>query len=806
MADLVTEVINKGIYNVVNGENIPQEAASDALGWITTDDAIELARGRVLHGLEKSYKSNQIQTQCNKSIPFGEDDQSGKYYKIAQQFGTLAEPDNATGDDLIQKCDGVILYKRPDTGTLLDTATITISIQADSSNNPSGTDLTSKTYTKQQWANIGTGFFQAIFSSQYELDRDAEYWIVVTTTNTDSSNHPNLGYRDTNIFADGILKFNSTATGWQTEIGDLAFHVLEESIVSGGISGHHVAYKVDGTPVHFKKAGTRIQYYDDNAESYIDIFGGLTATKDVSFADHTSLSGNSLFIGGQDGLWKISVANPQDYADVYVEANNFKGKILIDRSRMLLWDRAEDRTGLYGSKIGPQDGTVYTTVSSEAIGSSGDTTYSGVLAFKSGGSTRTCFGVTFTATYADGTELFTDDYSGNLTGDKGGTGTINYMTGLYEITFANTTTGAVTADYQWEDSTDGGIADFQKSSPRQAAEGFIFRQDKGGDAILNVFVQEGKYISIKERSSYELTLGDDDKTATNIPFRESIGMPNWKAGVSATDGIIFMNTANPEQPQLTILQRISTASILEPVSIGEQFAYYDYYWDKCWMEAYGDYIVFTGRTKNSDTNNRLFVFNPRLVSMDVIPYAVNTLQKASGVLYGGSSVNHSVSKIFNGFDDDGSSVENYWIGRDELFQSGFLKKIRRLRFNGLIGKDQSIKVYISYDNGSFEQVGTILGDGSYVDQTTTHAIGTAGIGTSTVGGGGAETASPFQIEMKLTRKPKFRTRKLKFEAQNIGYASIDKIVDVDIIEYENRLPSKYRLKQNVSLDGESVDQ
>lgn len=798
MAELVTEVLNKGIYNIVNSENIPQEAATDALGWISTDDAIELSRGRILHGLEKTYKSNQKQTLFNASIAVGEDDASGKYNRVAQKFRTIAE----AGGETKQKVDGVALYKRADTGELVDSDTVTFSIQADSSGSPSGTALISKSFTKAQWDNIGVGFFQATFASQYELDRETDYWIVAQTSSGDTSNHINLGYRDTDVYADGEIKFWSTGSGWVLEAGDLAFHVLEQTITEGGVTGHHVSYKVNGDPVFFKKAGTTIQYYDDNADAYFDVITGLTASKDVSAADHTSLAGNFVYFGGQDGLWKVCVSSPQDSTDMYLEANNFKGKILIDRSRMLLWDREADRTGLYGSKIDPQDGNVYTTVSAEAIGSSGSTTYTGVLAFKAGGDRRTCFGIVFT----DGTETFTDDYSGNLTGDLGGSGKINYMSGVYEVTFNSATTGAVTADYQWEDATDGGIADFQKSSPRVAGEGFVFRQDKGGDAILNVFVQEGKYISLKERSSYELTLGDDDETATNIPFRESIGMPNWKAGITSLDGVIFMNTANPDKPKLTILRRVSTASILEPVALAEQFDFSQYNWDKCWMETYNEYIVFTGKTKSADSNDLVFIYNPRLNSVDVVPFHVNTLVKSEGFLYAGSSVNHSVSRILNGFDDDGSVVENYWISRNEIFGTQNLKKIRRLQLRGKLSKEQAIKVYIQYDNDSFEHIGTILGDGSYVDREISYAVGTAGIGTATVGGNDAIVSSPFLIEMKFTRKPKFRGRSLKFEATGIGYASIDKITDYDVLEYENKLPAKYRLRQNVSLDGESVDQ
>jgi len=78
------------------------------------------------------------------------------------------------------------------------------------------------------------------------------------------------------------------------------------------------------------------------------------------------------------------------------------------------------------------------------------------------------YATTFTATLAnkpvkpgtvkvtDGYETFTDNGDGTLTGDKGGSGTINYVTGEISVTFASApASGAdITADYQWLDVFD----------------------------------------------------------------------------------------------------------------------------------------------------------------------------------------------------------------------------------------------------------------------------------------------------------------------------------------------------------------
>jgi len=78
-------------------------------------------------------------------------------------------------------------------------------------------------------------------------------------------------------------------------------------------------------------------------------------------------------------------------------------------------------------------------VASEAIGLAGTDNYTGTLAnfpLRIGD-----------LSFTDGTLLIEDDGDGTLSGD--GTGTIDYETGDYDVTFSGNTTGAVTADYDY---------------------------------------------------------------------------------------------------------------------------------------------------------------------------------------------------------------------------------------------------------------------------------------------------------------------------------------------------------------------
>jgi len=335
---------------------------------------------------------------------------------------------------------------------------------------------------------------------------------------------------------------------------------------------------------------------------------------------------------------------------MYDSTKNYKGKSIIVTSRMHMWDLPTDKTGHYGSYIDAQDSTVYTAVSGEAT-----TSLSGTLAFKAGDAKRTCFGVTLTITSSG--EVYTDNYNGVLTGSLGGTGTINYTSGAYTVS----NPGVGTVAYQWEMTNNKGVTDFTKSATRTAGQGFVFRQDEGGDAILAIVNNNGVYYSLKTNSTYALTIASTDTTATNIVFRRNMGIPFWRALVNTNKGIMFMDTANPEKPQLTILQPNAVGDNLEPATLAKQFDFSEYIWDACAMATYSEYIVFSGRTSDSGTNNKLFLYNVRRNTVDILPYFAKTIQTDLGRLFIGDTTTDNVYEILSGYDDDNQLIENYWI-------------------------------------------------------------------------------------------------------------------------------------------------
>lgn len=726
--------------------------------------------------------------------------------------------------------------------------------------------------------------------------------------------------------------------------------------VAGAITGEIMGFRPDGTKIHWRKAGTKIQYLVGS--TWTDVITGLTQDADYAFSNYSSLAGDFTFATGVDGIFKMNNANPGSYLSLYNSFLNFKGLSFIDRGRMLMWNLATDKTGLYGSKIDPQDSDVYTSVTNEILGT-GDgatKTFTGTLAYKSdplsnafgliiSGPTAAGTAITgiskasqavitsvahglsvgdtvivsgITSTIMDGTgtidyddvtsvvgtgtafttqlkvggniyvivashsvalqitnisddthlevkriyasgftglafkfsnmgeinnmplkvvgvptadtatvsidstnftmyqsggtltkaEVLTDNNNGALSSISGATGSINYITGAYSITFENApqTGEFIFASYQHENSNNGGVTDFTHSADRIAGEGFVVRQDKGGDPILNVLVgPDGAYYSLKSTSSYRLEISADDTSIDNNIYREEIGIPSWRAGLSIDEGIVFMNTANPQKPEFTLLERNPIGNSVDPKTYFPEFKFANYNYDDCTLGSVERYVIIACKSQNATKNDTVLLCNLQAGTVDITNYQGRTFVKDSGLLYMGSSVTESVFNLFSGYDDDGFPISNFWISKGENYETSSLKKYRKIRLRGHITSTQSYAVYASYDDAGFQLVGTVTGKGSYVDYSTPQSVGSNQIGNTQIGGDVLSNVYAYSLEIRLKKVPKFRKRKLQFVALGYGYVDITYEMDWEISLYEDKIPGRFRQKQNVSLDGTATD-
>ena len=160
--------------------------------------------------------TDQSQTTQNSSSTVGEANTTGLRNKLAQSFIPTKT-----------KIRGVKLYKSADTGTF--TGTVTVALYADSAGSPTGSALATVTLTNAQYVGSLVGEFTATFSAEYSMTVGSLYWIQITTSTSDTSNHPNLGINTAGGYASGSVKyFNTPDTNWVAVANiDLYFKTLE---------------------------------------------------------------------------------------------------------------------------------------------------------------------------------------------------------------------------------------------------------------------------------------------------------------------------------------------------------------------------------------------------------------------------------------------------------------------------------------------------------------------------------------------------------------------------------------------------
>ena len=582
---------------------------------------------------------------------------------------------------------------------------------------------------------------------------------------------------------------------------------------AGKITGLFTAKKNDGTDVTFRTRGQKVEYYNSSTELWVEVTDASLATnilgsdadgEDVEFASYDSPAGNQVWLSSPNsGLWKIMVANPGIAKNNYDSTLNYKGYITIRYNRMTLWNKSDvnkrkDKNGVYDSWIDQRN---YTTVTAESLGTGDGATKTFGITLAALTGKRTVFGLVVKQA---GTAVAWDDYNGIITGTNI-SGTINYSTGVISVTWVTAPTGgqALTVDYQWEDATNNGIADFGFSGTRLAGEGNVYRQDdsKVGPAQVILPIENTDYC-IHEFGTYALTRTNDDTNADNNVFNESFGIPNHRAACSIDKGIVGVTDAHTADPKIKILRFNPDTTMVEPTSISDFLDLSDYRFDTAVVFEFGDFVCVECRHKDFTYNQTMFIYNKRLSVpgerdvWDKLDYFAYSLAINNGTLWGGDSLANNVYVLFSGLDDDESEIPNEWEGHlDNDDMPGHLKKTKILEIDGYIGPNQTIDVYLSTDRGDYgNAVGSINGQGDYVDSGQSVAVGALTLGKSEVGGGGEDGDIPayhYTREIKL-RKGKYEYKKIKFVATGLGYASISNVRYRDVRDKGQKLSTQYR--------------
>lgn len=302
--------------------------------------------------------------------------------------------------------------------------------------------------------------------------------------------------------------------------------------------------------------------------------------------------------------------------------------------------------------------------------------------------------------------------------------------------------------------------------------------------------------------TWVLTLTSDDTSATNYIYREKVGIPSWRAGVATGDGIYFIDISDAKDYQIKLLTLNNLSGLVLPESISKQRTYKGkrvgidlsgYYFDKCAGFEWGDYILFSCRTSESAENNRTIIYDKQLKSIDILDYMVSVFAEYGGTLTGGDSYGNNVFTLFSLWDDDDSKIINSWDGNLDNLDWDGLKKVKKLIMAGEIGAEQAIQVWASIDNDIFVLIGTIEGNGSYVDRSIRATVGANVIGSKKIGIG-SEPAVAFNYECPIDfNQDKFDKVKTRFVATGLGYASISSCKFYDLRIKGRKRPIKYRV-------------
>lgn len=560
-----------------------------------------------------------------------------------------------------------------------------------------------------------------------------------------------------------------------------------EQTGNGKVTGMGVGLRYDGDQVLWYSHGRKIKYYDAVSDDSVEVSTDLLPTgadgEDVWMKPYQGLAGSFMYLGSPNSsVYKIPVANPGSAVDQVV-ANYRWGVFHIGQNRSFAGQRNgttagnNDKTGLYMSYIDKDQLSDFTQVTGEAVGASGSTSYSGTLAVV--GSGKTIMYPSFTEA---GGETLVDDRNGNLVGNAGSTGTINYATGAYTIQFNHVTVGAVTVSYYHETATSAGILDFSSGFANGQAKNL--RQDDGGGNLMAIFNINTIEYCFHLLKTWQLTTSLDDTQTTNLPYR-TVGIPYPRAADQAPEGIIFADLSRPTEPKFRRLQVLAGTDIqtIEPVSISDALDLSGHAFDYCVAFRWGDYEIFCVQEKVNEVantfNSVMYVRNVISGAWDKLNYYASVLAELNGTLVAGDSISNNAYTLFSGFDEDGDVIENYWTSSDLDLGSKNLKNCRRMVVGGLIQPDQQLKVSVSYDGGSYTEVYTIEGDGSYVDSGTNTYIGGPTIGSKVIGGGGSTVAHPYEVDFPLN-SDRFIYARVKVEALGIGYVSVNFFTFKDI--------------------------
>lgn len=209
IGDSNTDLIFLNLYDPESVSQDQKDALVGTLGTPSEDNKF------VTENNTTSYGFDQTQLTDNGFIEVGESNATTKKNKIGQSFIPKET-----------KLRGVIIKKEIDTGEYL--ADLTVSIQADNgSGSPDGTDLTSKNLDNDFVYAANDSEVEVVFPTELTLDTANSYWIVLSSSTSSDTVHPNVSINTAGGYTNGSLKYFNSTDGWVSLTGqDIYFKTI----------------------------------------------------------------------------------------------------------------------------------------------------------------------------------------------------------------------------------------------------------------------------------------------------------------------------------------------------------------------------------------------------------------------------------------------------------------------------------------------------------------------------------------------------------------------------------------------------
>lgn len=394
-------------------------------------------------------------------------------------------------------------------------------------------------------------------------------------------------------------------------------------------------------------------------------------------------------------------------------------------------------------------------------------------------------------------EVFQDNQQGVLTSNLGGTGTINYATGAFNITFntAPVTSVAIIGNYYTESADSGGILDFSfAASDQSIGQGYLLLQGASGPLLASSGFQGIEYQFHLYRT-WNVSLPSDTAAGydsiQNNQYWSQLGIPYSRAQSPTGDGILLLDNTYPSTPKFSILSIPpgSTNLTVVPTWISKDLDLSAYDFSTAVTFRWGEYNILACQAL---VNGKAQGFNSVFFAQDIesgiwnqLDYTVTSLADFQGALLSGDSLSPNAFVLFSGTDDDANIIENFWDS--SLIDLGIQgqKKVRYFYIQGLIQRPQAIKLSYGINGGGLVPAATtnlpggiILGTGSYVNSSTPVGVGSNTLGSTTIGAGQI-FALPFEIQIPIMTDY-FEYIQIQFQALGIGWAQINKFGFRDI--------------------------